>query len=390
VLHRLGIANFYSVLSEQVIDLTIRGTSPDLPDRFATPVANVRVPKVVAIFGPNGSGKSTLLRAIAFLQWFVQHSFDAERSDYMPFWPFADDRASDQQTSLWVEFDGDLIEDLPRCIYRYELGLNSGPDTVTHEALKVKPAKRFQRVFERTSNDLLFSKYFPISGSDPRRESLREDASLIGTFAKFAHPLAQKIIQGLDTLQMNFFINKYTYSEQHATEYYAKFPPVLEQLNTRIRCMDLGIEEVELLEVEGKKQVRFKHSGLSSALTFSRESHGTQKFYQFFPVLFYVLMTGGVAVLDEFDSDIHPLILPEITSWFYSPELNRHNAQLIMSCHNPYLLEHLCKEEIILTEKNAAGETAVFALKDVKGARRDSNLYTKYLGGAYGALPRLG
>ena len=89
-------------------------------------------------------------------------------------------------------------------------------------------------------------------------------------------------------------------------------------------------------------------------------------------------------------TDIHPLIIPEILRWFYDPKINKYNAQLIISCHNATLLETLIKEEVYFTEKNNKGETEIYGLKDITDVRRDTNIYKKYLGGAFGAVPHIG
>ena len=102
------------------------------------------------------------------------------------------------------------------------------------------------------------------------------------------------------------------------------------------------------------------------------------------------LETGGVAVLDELDSSIHPMLLPKILRWFYDPERNPHDAQLWMSCQNASLLEDLIKEEVLFCEKDRSGRTQVYGLRDIQSVRRTDNYYRKYLSGAFGAVPQIG
>ena len=109
-----------------------------------------------------------------------------------------------------------------------------------------------------------------------------------------------------------------------------------------------------------------------------------------FPFLFIALQNGGVAVIDELDTSIHPLILPEILRWFYDPVRNPRNAQIWFTCQNISLLRELTKEEILLCEKDNLGGTSVFGLSSIKSVRRIDNYMTKYLGGTYGAVPHLG
>ncbi|MBI3026317.1 MAG: ATP-binding protein, partial [Candidatus Tectomicrobia bacterium] len=171
---------------------------------------------------------------------------------------------------------------------------------------------------------------------------------------------------------------------------YSHSSEALSSLNERIRTIDLGIEKVQIESEQGKLTPYFTHSGLGAPLSLARESKGTRNFYGAFPYLYFVLSTGGIAILDEFDNDIHPLLLPEIVSWFYDAKRNPHNAQLIISCHNATLLEHLVKEEVFFTEKNVRGETEIYGLKNIQGVRRDTNIYSKYLGGVFGAVPNIG
>jgi uncharacterized protein len=120
------------------------------------------------------------------------------------------------------------------------------------------------------------------------------------------------------------------------------------------------------------------------------ESHGTRTFIRIFPLLVRALETGGIAVIDELDQSIHPIILPEIARWFYDTDRNPHNAQLWMTCHNASLFEGLIKEEVLFCEKDGDGRTAVYSLRDIQAVRRTDNFYRKYLDGVYGALPHIG
>jgi predicted ATPase len=100
------------------------------------------------------------------------------------------------------------------------------------------------------------------------------------------------------------------------------------------------------------------------------ESHGTREFMKFYPLIYHVLRTSGIAVLDELDAAIHPVLLPEILRWFYDPDRNPHGAQLWMNCHIASLLEDLTKEKVLFCEKDDLGRTSVYSLRDVQAVRR--------------------
>ena len=108
------------------------------------------------------------------------------------------------------------------------------------------------------------------------------------------------------------------------------------------------------------------------------QSQGTQAFIKIFPLLNHALQTGGIALIDEFDALLHPVILPEVLRWFYDSKVrNVKNAQVWLSCHSQSLMESLVKEEIVITEKDAQGRSSIWSLMDMKDVRRDTNLATK-------------
>ncbi len=125
-------------------------------------------------------------------------------------------------------------------------------------------------------------------------------------------------------------------------------------------------------------------------MTFNRESHGTQQFLKIFPIIIMALQHGGIAVIDEIDSAIHPMILPEILRWFSDPTQNPHNAQIWTTCHAATLLSELTKEEVLFCEKSHDGATSIYSLSEIDKVRRDENFSGKYLGGEYGAIPMVG
>ena len=169
-----------------------------------------------------------------------------------------------------------------------------------------------------------------------------------------------------------------------------KLLTILEALNREIERIDLGIRTMRVESGPNGPVALFTHEGHDGPMPLVLESHGTRMFLRLYPFLLRALETGGIAVMDELDTAIHPLILPEILRWFYDPSRNPHDAQLWMTCHNASLLEELIKEEVLFCTKSPDGRTEVYALQDVQAVRRDENYYRKYLGGTYGALPQIG
>ena len=86
---------------------------------------------------------------------------------------------------------------------------------------------------------------------------------------------------------------------------------------------------------------------------------------------------------------MHPHALPQIIELFANPVTNPKNSQLLFTTHSLEVLNHLEKEQIILVEKKEACQSEMYRLDDLKGVRRDDNIYAKYMAGAYGAVPNI-
>ena len=213
---------------------------------------------------------------------------------------------------------------------------------------------------------------------------------MISTLAQLNHPISAGIAQSLNIVQSNIYLEKVEFDDETVLGRYVNDPGLTERLNQEIRRIDVGVRALEVIEGADGPAVLFRHDSLAFPMRYTFESHGTRQFVKLLPLIENSLTTGSVAVIDELDAAIHSMLLPEIISWYYDPVRNRNGAQLWMSCHNVSLLEYLSKDEIVLCEKNHNGATELYTLNDIKGVRRDENYYRKYLGGAYGAVPRFG
>ncbi|RYF30636.1 MAG: abortive infection protein [Comamonadaceae bacterium] len=405
MLYKLEIENFYSIRDRQEIDLRAAGNAPAQSDRLS-PIwkgASDRCPKTVAIFGANASGKSTVLRALAFIAQFVMHSFSAPASQRILFDRFNEEESFNRPTTLAVEFAG--ISDLddpasPECRYRYEVilgGKSAEPAYVASESVSYWPYPDSNRVylFRRDNKGSIKSaKAFGLSGfNSALKKVLRPNASIISTLVQLKHNAATVLWNAANLVSGNIFIDRTDVAEDAIIRYYATSPDQLKDLNIDISRIDLGIREIRINQPEmgqNAPQVHFIHDNLSAPMPIHLESHGTRSFLKLYPIISRALQNGGIAIIDELDASIHPMILPEILGWFHDENRNPHSAQLWITCHNAALLDFLTKEEILFCEKDALGRTSVFGLNDVVGVRRSDNFYRKYLSGIYGAVPQLG
>ena len=408
MLCRLEIENFFSIRDPQVIDLTIAPNVPDDEGRYTAIFSgsDLRVPKVVAIYGANASGKTTVLKAIQFIASFMRDS--SKRT--LPGFPcerFNDLESCSRPVRLAVELGGamnlsrDVMDRISRNekvefgVYRYELEIEAVDGNLTRvlkETMRQRPGGqgKWQRVFERDRDGKVKdSRAFSLAGYHHLLNTLRPNASVLSSFALFQHPPSELFVEEAQKVMLQIGPTP-SIQDQPIINFLGQAPELLTQLNKELGRIDIGVESMRFQETPNGLLPMFKHSGLHVEMPWALESHGTHSFIKMFPMLTIALQQGGICVIDEFDSSIHPLVLPEMIGWFYDKaNRNPFDAQLWFSCHSVSLLDDLTKEEIIICEKDRKGRTTAHSLMDVK-IRRDENLYRKYLSGAYGGVPQIG
>lgn len=396
-MHKLTIENFFSVAEKQEIDLRVPANAPDLGCfRDSRAIAGHRLPLIVALYGPNASGKSTILRTITTTSWFIQHSFSLLANNAIPlFNPYAHNNWWNQPTKISVEYDGQLSQSDPSSLFRYELHINHQPNKfgsdVNYEALSYAPRGKFRRIFERHLQEFTFGREFGITNGDSRVQSIRPNASVISTLAQLNHKPSSDSILSLRGLQTNIVgLDKANGGLNNALSFYAQYPDYLKRLNKELSRLDLGLEEMKIHPGNTGPIATFKHFGLDCDIVLAQESAGTRRFIEIFPFLQFVLDVGGLAVIDELDADVHPLLVPELFRWFYDKQRNPKNAQLVFTAHNPAILDELEKEQVFFSDKPSGKPTRIYGAREIKGLRREPSLMKKYLSGELGAVPHIG
>lgn len=399
MIHKITIENFFSIAACQELIFEVPRSTPDLAC-FKSPCSKrkARLPTVVGFFGSNASGKSTILRAIVSSFKFAQHSVDWTDKIHLLFQPYKRKDWWNKPTKIMIEFDCKISSDAPTTLFRYELHVGHlehdlSTKTIVYESLSYAPQKKFRCLFERKEQDIHFGQEFGIANTnDPRKESVRPNASVISTLAKFNHALSIHLSQIIGTMQTNYIgATKIQFDAHQWLSLYANDSACLGRLNRELRRFDVGIESMAIeFGNQGQLFAKFKHLGLDSFVYFEEESAGTQRFVEIFPRLHYALETGSIAIIDEIDTDLHPLLLPELFRWFNDQERNPHAAQLFFTAHNPALLDDLEKEQVFFTEKPSGESSHVYGARDIKGLRREPSLMKKYLAGELGAVPHVG
>ncbi|OGG13946.1 hypothetical protein A3D77_03520 [Candidatus Gottesmanbacteria bacterium RIFCSPHIGHO2_02_FULL_39_11] len=401
MIHSFFCKNFYSFRDGVQLSFVVNEKAPNDYGYFKTPSGS-RLSKVEAVIGPNASGKTNLLKVLPFLKWLIIDSFNINPSASLPVQPFMFYGSAEKPVELSVEFE------LNSVIYSYEFNLVS--TRILSEDLKIRSKTKekitTKKIFSR--NWIAKNNQYSFEGKNfdlPKgfENLLRSNASVISVLMRLNHKKSQEIARYWQNVETNVIEAGWIGDQlmpnasAHLIETFSFFSEnetlkkEAEKLLTRF---DLGLEAFDIKKEKKDNgflmNVRALHvgSGEKQYLPIQYESSGTKQLFVLLKTILQVLSRGGVAILDEFDVNLHPDMILFLFELFIQPETNPHSAQILFSTHNHLVLSKLDKYQIILTEKNEKGVSESWRLDEMIGVRADDNYYSKYIAGAYGAVPK--
>jgi AAA15 family ATPase/GTPase len=351
-----------------------------------------KVSTVIGIKGANASGKTNILKAYEFISSFCTRSFSRAEDSLNFVSAFYDSKAP-------CEFHVDFEAAGSRYIYELSITRNE----VLREAL-YKKVSRKTLIVERQYNEIT-KRSSDMSALDLL--VLKKNASLIDTIKKYKLDLKSQDFEVVhkffkncngNVSSLSVLDDKDFFSYKQVNTYYHNVPDAFTFTKNIIRKCDLGITDIELYERkddEGKPEYYpiFIHGSKSNPdrwLTYHDESNGTTALYRRLRVYWEILDSGGTLVMDEFDTNLHPDLLPMIIDLFLDVETNPNNAQFIFTAHSLEIINHLGKYRTVLVAKEE-GESFCYRLDEIPGdiIRNDRSISALYSDGKIGGVPRL-
>ena len=405
MLHSFAFKNFLSFKERTEVSFALTQKAGSHGWDAPSP-AGQRLATALAVIGANGAGKTSLIKPVAFMSWFIHHSFlQSAPSAQIPIKPHF------STPNEPVEFEIEAA-DLNGTLWRYVL--NATPERVLHEAVYKRPNKKhakFSYVFVRDWDDdskeyVIKQDGFDFNPSEAKK--VRPNASLISTAAQYGVEVAQHLVRvNIATNIMQVGRVDPNFDFMHAAIFFHENVALKKQMETLLRDLDFGLSSVEIKKLEMTAPPEMKlpdgtklpsqylvfgvhtlKDGSRHELQWMEESSGTQTAFRQLRLLLNVLSKGGIAVIDELESDMHPHMIEPLLDLFASPHTNPHNAQIIFTSHSIEVIGLLGKSQVFLVEKRDC-ESEAWRLDATNGVRVQDNLYAKYMSGAYGAVPQL-
>jgi uncharacterized protein len=407
------LRNFRSFLNEQSFAFA---ASPDRAHEtthcMRTGMKSVpRLSKSAIIFGPNGSGKTNFVMALKTLRDLVLHSSAYSELQFAELYtPFQFGPSAYGPT----EFEIDVLVEKVR--YRYSVSYNA--HRICSERLLVYRTGKAQRWFERsydestrTENWAPFSPNF----NGPRemwRKATRSRALFLTTAAQlnsgqlkpvfhwFEHCL--EIIMPSDT------------SDVARIAAGIQDPKFKDRVLRLLRTVGIKVDDVRISDQEAS--AADSSGGRSSPMTYTPhansraqveflynregwppvwleseyEAAGIHRLFGLIGPLLSTIENGKLMVVDEFDTNLHPLVARFLIKFINDPSVSHQGAQLVLVSHNTTLmdLEMLRRDEIWLTELDGSHATNLSTVLR-SSPRKHEQIAKGYLRGRYGAVPAI-
>lgn len=379
MLLEFGAKNYYSFREGFEISLRLNSGCPEEISH------NKQYSNILCIKGANGSGKTNALKALSFLKEFCCNSFNEKPDEEIRFESFF---GNSEPTEFYVIFSDNDVE------YKYELVLTR--NEIISEVLYRKE-KRITKLLNRHFD--VFTYTHP-DFKELKQMKLRKNASFISTANQYEIPKIKIIYEFFNIIMRNVSyigLGRWTPDVNKTSEYYYKTPEVFKFVKEILRKCDLGIHDIQIEEKTNEKGDKvyspvFQHKVNEKihSLPYINQSSGTKSLFLQLGGYKAVLQIGGVLVLDEFDINLHPDILPLLVELFENNNINSENAQLIFTTHNPDIMDILSKYRTILINKEN-NESYLFRLDEISGdiLRNDRPISPIYRSGKIGGVPKI-
>lgn len=316
---------------------------------------NLLISKYTCIYGASGSGKSVLLDSIYAMASFASAEDNVVTNVLVPHFAH-----KDKPTTATLTF---LHKDRK---HEYSLTVENG--SITKESLRIQKTRKFSTVCKAEGE---------IAESCVYKAFKQGNQDVVDAFSYF---------------------NRITFStastkcphvpECLITNTFEAQPLALELMSKLFKSSDLGVDSIAIKDKKFVGKVAYGSDPVCYAdMTLDELGSGAQQLFKVALRIIPVLVNGGVAVVDNFDDSLHPLLAEHVLELFKHDFTNPHNAQLICAMRAAGCMNRLLKQQIVFCNHNKGSISEIYALNDFQGVRKDDNYSAKYLAGAYGAIP---
>lgn len=412
-----SVSNAFSFKDAQNLSmLAVSSSKDDINQANVVSLKDERILKSALIFGANASGKSNLIKALSIMRDIVLHSVQAIESSFtknvIPF--LLSEDGPNNPSEMEVIFISDQIK------YRYGISLFKG--VIKEEWLYYTPSLRETMLFERDGVNIEFNKAAFGEASlfikDGVIQKTRDDVPFISVVAGFNGEHSKRVVNWFNDISIISGSNEgaFTAITLKLINESNDFKLWIKKILPAFQISDIYLDEVahdlpfndvktddenlknlfKSLENLAKSQKAFsirvvkKTANGEISVPIDFESEGTKKIVFLLGPIYNAMKSGGLLLVDEFDSKFHTLLSKFLFSIFHSQSEN--GSQIIAAVQDVNLMstEFFRRDQIWFVDKDIeTGGSNVYSLVEYKEKQRalKSSYGHDYLTGAFDAIP---
>ncbi|QSJ17915.1 ATP-binding protein [Nostoc sp. UHCC 0702] len=367
---------------------------------------NIELLPVLAIFGANASGKSNVIQALDYLL-FIMAQGTQEVVKFQPMFKYAKlDPFKLDSISAHSPTKFELRTTFNNAIYTYSLIINQNHVISENLDYALNTTKRTRRLFHRQWDEGR-KKFIWKTGDDfagphnQLQKSIKENELFISTLVKLEVDIIEPFLNWITTRWIGIYLRGEDFDlawiisiMQDKNNY--KFNELLKQVLNIVHKFDTGLSRIEFKK-KAESQTDYNiyavhntYDGDEIQWLFDEESLGTQSLFNLAFRIVMSLSVGGLIIVDELGTNLHPNITKNIIKIFQNSQTNPKRAQLIFTSHDNTLQRNnlLRRDQIWFTQKRPDHSTELYSLSDFK-VRNDLAIDKAYLDGRFGAVPFL-
>lgn len=425
MLLEFSIKNYRSLKDKASFSFIAESSKSKPENVFKRKLSNgdeIRLLKTAVLYGANASGKSNILKGLFFFFKFIQKS-EINAGENIPFYdPYLFDVDSRKKPT---EYNLTFLDDAG-IKYTYEVHFDR--KSVIKEELYYWPNGKSTLLLKRLveKNEDSGSIHNVQIGSESKKKLIKVFNNRLALEIFGSEKADEKItnvyvllrkIQIINPVNLPVLLNG---ARNDVTKLLIEYPQIKNKINCLIKFADTKIENISIIQrdekdfqfpkdfseqdkmqiinnnrylILGNHNIYDKKKVIGSiGLTLDEESQGTHSLYCLGGIILATLEFGGVLIVDELNTSLHPYLSKLLILLFQNKKLNSKNAQLLFTTHDTNLLDRTLfrKDQVWFTEKDNYGETTLYSLQDFDDVREDTPFDKWYMAGKLGALPEIG
>ncbi|EOC1429088.1 ATP-binding protein [Cronobacter dublinensis] len=412
-----SLSNAFSFRDAQNLSmLAVSSSKDDINQANVVTLKNERVLKSALIFGANASGKSNLIKTLSLMRDIVLHSVQAIESsitkNVIPF--LLSEAGPNSPTEMEVVFISEGVK------YRYGISLLQG--VIKEEWLYYTPSSRETILFERDSNSIEINKAAfgeaNLFVKDGLIQKTRADVPFISVVAGFDGEHSKRVVNWFSDIAVISGSNEsaFTAITLKLINESSDFKSWIKKILPAFQISDIYLDEVapelpfndiktdddnlknlfssiaNLAKTQKMFSLRVikKTANGEISVPIDFESEGTKKIVYLLGPIYNAMKSGGLLLVDEFDSKFHTLLSKFLFALFH--EQSEHGSQIIAAVQDVNLMstEFFRRDQIWFVDKDIkSGGSNIYSLVEYKEKQRTlkASYGHDYLTGAFDAIP---